>query len=95
MDSVQVLVARGDALPTSFASSSLGLNPQLPFLGTSAYAPAGKEDSAVAKRYTGLRSKRGARLQSLAVEDPSTQFCADEADCLRNQEYFMQVSIFV
>ena len=32
-----------------------------------------------------------ARLQSLPVEDPSTQFCADPADCQRNSEYFFTV----
>lgn len=72
-----VLVARGDALPTEFAADRLNINPELPFLGSSAY-------HANAPRRSGLKQ---ARMQALAI-DPATQFCSDPADCIRDLPYF-------
>mmetsp|Transcript_44161 Transcript_44161/g.88583 ORF Transcript_44161/g.88583 Transcript_44161/m.88583 type:complete len:176 (-) Transcript_44161:315-842(-) len=71
-----VLVARGDALPTEFAADRLNINPELPFLGSSAY------------QANGRRASMQARMQSLEDLDPTTQFCSDPADCIRDLPYF-------
>lgn len=81
-----VLVARGDSLPTKFVASRLNINPQLPFLGSSAYKS--KHIKAIHRRRPALKQ---ARLQSLEL-DPASQFCADPADCARDLDYFKAVS---
>jgi len=95
-----VLVARGDALPTSFAASRLHIDPTLPFEGSSAYE--GKDD-AVLRRRSGLKQQRvqslammpeQARFLTLDELNPSTQFCADPEDCLRDLEYFQTNAIW-
>eukprot|EP00286_Rhodomonas_abbreviata_P020532 CAMPEP_0181310658 /NCGR_PEP_ID=MMETSP1101-20121128/12707_1 /TAXON_ID=46948 /ORGANISM="Rhodomonas abbreviata, Strain Caron Lab Isolate" /LENGTH=183 /DNA_ID=CAMNT_0023417309 /DNA_START=199 /DNA_END=750 /DNA_ORIENTATION=- len=85
-----VLVARGDSLPTEFASQELNINPQLPFLGSSAYS-----DKEAIARGTSLRRQqmKQARMQSLVI-DPATQFCADPADCIRDEPYFKSNAIW-
>lgn len=83
-----VLVARGDSLPTEFAAQELNINPQLPFLGSSAYS----DKEATRSRVSNKRQQmKQARFQSLVI-DPATQFCADAADCIRDEPYFKSVS---
>lgn len=95
-----ILVARGDALPTQFAASRLHIDPELPFEGSSAYE--GKDD-AVRRRASGLKQQRvqslammpsSARFLSLDELDPSTQFCADPEDCIRDLDYFKANAIW-
>mmetsp|Transcript_994 Transcript_994/g.1264 ORF Transcript_994/g.1264 Transcript_994/m.1264 type:complete len:203 (-) Transcript_994:44-652(-) len=95
-----ILVARGDALPTKFAASRLHIDPALPFEGSDAYE--GKDDS-VRRRSSGLKQQRvqslammpsGFRFLSLDELDPSTQFCADAEDCIRDLDYFKQNAIW-
>ncbi|EKX39755.1 hypothetical protein GUITHDRAFT_164880 [Guillardia theta CCMP2712] len=83
-----VLVARGDSLPTKFVASRLNINPQLPFLGSSAYKS--KHIKAIHRRRPALKQ---ARLQSLEL-DPASQFCADPADCARDLDYFKANAIW-
>ena len=111
-----VLIARADKLSTQEASDALGIDPKLPFLGTSAYAGKRHQDFAarhpslkqqttklwMPNQYSMLKTYREspalfqslgdspALFQSLEI-DPSTQFCADKDDCLRNDDYFKQV----
>jgi hypothetical protein len=37
------------------------------------------------------QAMKQARMQSLEI-DPSTQFCSDPEDCMRNNDYFLDVS---
>ncbi len=51
------------------------------------YTHQGSRHTAVNRR----QAMKQARLQSLEI-DPSTQFCSDPEDCMRNNDYFLDVS---
>eukprot|EP00285_Hemiselmis_virescens_P005596 CAMPEP_0173377676 /NCGR_PEP_ID=MMETSP1356-20130122/950_1 /TAXON_ID=77927 ORGANISM="Hemiselmis virescens, Strain PCC157" /NCGR_SAMPLE_ID=MMETSP1356 /ASSEMBLY_ACC=CAM_ASM_000847 /LENGTH=205 /DNA_ID=CAMNT_0014330519 /DNA_START=6 /DNA_END=623 /DNA_ORIENTATION=- len=97
-----ILVARGDSMPTEFVARRLNIDPMLPFKGSSAFhAPKRQQMRSHKMRLysrimslatTGSGSGSGsgsATGTATAVElNPATQFCADAADCARNNDYF-------
>mmetsp|Transcript_44009 Transcript_44009/g.110228 ORF Transcript_44009/g.110228 Transcript_44009/m.110228 type:complete len:203 (+) Transcript_44009:18-626(+) len=104
-----ILVARGDSMPTKFVADRLNIDPQLPFRGSSAYhAPKRNHlkahKTALYQRImfaqkrgimlAGSGSGSGSGSTAGAVLDPTTQFCADAADCARNNQYFKDNAMF-